>query len=67
MLPRFYQIDAIQGAIHGHFTLRTAANRAYIATYARTETTRLARIADFAFHDGRTGPFHRNIGVERSI
>jgi hypothetical protein len=67
MLPRFHQIDTIQGAIHGNFAFRAAANRAYIATHARTETTRLARIADFAFHDGRTGPFHRSIGAESLI
>src|SRR5580704_10361858 len=62
MLPGFHQVDTVQRTIHGHFALRAAANRADVAAHARTVTARLTCVADFAFHDGRTGHFHRSIG-----
>src|ERR1039457_426967 len=48
---RFYQILAVERAIHGYFAFVAAANGTDVAAHSRAMTARLACLANLAFHN----------------
>jgi hypothetical protein len=50
VFPRLLEIDAVERAGYGYFTLRSAAHRADVTVHAGAETARTPYLADGASH-----------------